>query len=350
MNKTLEYYFDDGVYVKFNKYTIDIWGVVRNKNSGKLVNTCKDGKYRIVSVYDDKGKRRKILIGRAIASTFRGKPPTPYHTADHIDRDPDNDTFENIRWFGKKEQVGNRTMPETHKYSFIIIKDGIQKTVKEWVDHLRYHKNHMGRDYTEGMIAQYAVRKQHDFSYKEYPDLPGEVWKEIVGSKTVKGRWEISNMNRVKWITTHAENVISGERFGMTCGYPSIRINGKKWLCHILAFAAFFPEEYTNKKQNEFVLHESDNRLDFRPCKLRLGSPSENTIDAHTNGSYDGKMSARMGCTSYINGIFEKEYESQSDAMIYLKSIGYDKASQGKISQALGGQRKTAYGRTWMKI
>jgi len=352
MIKPLEYYYDDGSYVKFDKYTIDIWGVVRNKENGKVLSyyTNRD-EYNLCGVLDDKGDLHNIYIGRAIASTFHGQPPTSKHTADHKDRVPNNDMIDNIRWATKKEQRNNQDRPETCKNAYIIVKDDLEKTGNEWVDSLKNEKNHMNREYTLSMIRNYAQKNQHGFSYKKFPDISGEIWKEISGSNTNKGRWEISNMCRVKYITKCAENVLSGECLCIKNGYPKISINGKSLYCHIIAFATFFPEEYANKKSSEIVLHDDDDPLDFRPHKLRLGTRSENGIDAHNNGSFDGKKKARMKCISYINGIFEQEHDSQDAVVKYLKSRGYTKASQGNISQALiascKGKVLTKYGRTY---
>ena len=211
---------------------------------------------------------------------------------------------------------------------------------------MKGEKNNLGREYTEKMIAKYAQQKQRGFSYKEYPDLQGEVWKDIIDSKNWKGYWRISNMNRVKYITSHAENVLSGDRIGLKSGYPTIAPGQ----CHILAFAAFFPEEYIAKNRCEIVLHNDDDKMDFRPHKLRLGTRGENTKDAYNNGCYDGTKRERMKCVSYLNDVFEKEHDSQHDAMRYLKIVGYYKATVGKISQVISGDRKTAYGRTWKRV
>jgi hypothetical protein len=35
------------------------------------------------------------------------------------------------------------------------------------------------------------------------------------------------------------------------------------------------------------VLHEDDDKEDFRPHKLRLGTRSDNAKDAHDNGKFD---------------------------------------------------------------
>lgn len=154
-------------------------------------------------------------------------------------------------------------------------------------------------------------------------------------------------MNRVKFVTKYSENVISGERLGLAMGYPKIQINGRHWLCHVLAYKTFFPGEYAAMKPGEIIMHEKDDKLDFRPHTLRIGTHSENGIDSYDNGKRDGTKTARMKCISYINGIYEKEHSSQADAERYLKSIGFVNASAGNISNAIIGTLQSAYGRTW---
>lgn len=350
MSTPLRYYFliqKQIVLVIFNRYTIDTNGVIVNKETGAILSTQKNkAGYNNASVYDDGGKRRMVYIGRAIASTFIGPPPTPEHTADHEDTNCGNDTVGNIRWLDQSGQKYNRTMPDTLKSAFIIVKDEIKKTNQEWVEHLKDRKNTFGREYTEAMIKRYAQNEQFGFAYKKYPDLPGEVWKEIAGSKTKLGRWEISDMNRVKNITKYAVNVLSGERLGLSGGYPRIVLGQ----CHILAFMAFFPEEYAAKKPEEIIKHIGDNKLDFRPHMLQIGTNSENCSEAHDNGCHIGTKNERVKCASYINGLIEKEHDSQSDAVRYLKSIGYEKATDRNIGKALGEDRKSAYKRTWKRI
>ena len=350
MEQSLKYYADDGTLTEFVKYMINTFGIARNNKTGKVLRTCKSGKYNMITVYENSGKRRSIFVGRALASTFIGPPPTLAHTADHKNKNPNDDTLDNIRWLCKKGQRDNQTCSKTKKDAFIIVKDGVEKTACEWVEHIDNEKTRLGREYIAIMFSRYARKKLFGFSYKEYRDLPEEVWVEIIGSKTIKGRWEVSNMNRVKYITNHAENVISGDRLGLDNGYPFIKINGKRRLCHILIFQSFFPEEYANKKPEEIILHENDDKLDFRPHKLRIGTRSKNATDAHDNGKHEGKRSSRMGCASYVNGILEKEHVSQRDAARYLKTIGFYKATIRGIGKTLNGDQQLAYGRTWKKI
>lgn len=185
---------------------------------------------------------------------------------------------------------------------------------------------------------------------------PGNHGCEYIIQKNTHGHWERSDMNRVKYVTAKGvDNVLSGDRLRLNGnGYPTIGINGRDWLCHILAFKSFFPAEYAMKKTEEIILHEDDDKLDFRPQKLRVGTTSVNSKDAHSNGKYDGKKSMRMKCASYVNGKLEKEHSSQSDAVIYLKSVGYEKSSRSGVRQALQefvkGNVITRYDRTWQAI
>ena len=360
MERPLKYYFVNNwkVCVNFDKYTFDEQGDVRNKATGESLRPKKNEEgYRSVGVIDNSGKRYSIRVARALASTFLGPPPTKAHTAEHKDTNRANDTLENIEWSTKEEQNKNRTMPDTFKTAFGIVRDGEEKTSKEWAEYLnsKGEKNPYGREYTSTMIRHYAQKKQYGFAYKKYPDIPGEVWKDVEESKNNRGMWKISNMLRVKYVTEFAENVLEKDRLGLLNGYPMIYFNGKHWLLHIVVFMTFFPDEWANKKPGEMVCHKEDNKIDFRPEMLYLGTGSMNAKDAHDNGKRDGTLSARQKCASYIDGVLEKEHESQLDAAEYLLSIGCDKACSSSISLALSGKNKNGslkirYGRTWALV
>ena len=352
MKAALLYYSKKGKCTSFDKYWIDQLSVVTNKETGEALSYHKVGKYNRAAVYDNGGKRRFIFIGRAIASTFIGQPPTLAHTADHIDnKRPDYDALENIRWLDKSGQSTNQNKAETKKTAFVVVKDSLEKTLKEWAKHFEGKKNHLGKEYTNSTIKSYAQKKQHGFAYKEYPDLDDEVWKSIEGSENKQGRWEVSDANRMKFVTKHASNVLWGDRLGLNNGYPSVNINKKLIGCHVIAFKTFYPELWAAKKDDEGVLHENDDKTDFRPHMLRLGTQLMNLKDAHDNGKFAGKKTERVNCISYINGVFEKEHESHHDAAKYLRKNGSPKADRCHISKALtafkNGETKKRYGRTW---
>jgi len=349
----IKYFFhNDNHPLESKKYMIDTLGILRyvtprGDRESPSISWDKSG-YANVTITHDK-KPYTLRVARIVASTFLGPPPDPSYTADHTNKNRKDDRIDNIRWASRSEQSKNRDMPETYKSAYIIVNETLNEemTAEEWTDEF---KKPNGESYTSNSIKQFAREKKHGFHVKEYPDLEGEIWKPVVGSENNNGRWEVSNMSRMKYITKHAENVFSGERLGLKQGYPTVFINGKNVKCHIVVFKTWFPELYASMKPNEEILHEKDDRLDFRPEKLRIGTRPMNMEDAYDNGKFDDTKAERQKCASYIDGVFEKEHESQDDAAKYLKENGWPKATPGHISKVLQGKRLTAYGRTWKKL
>ena len=336
----IRYYSSDGSLTVFDNYTITTSGVITNKKSEKVLCQCKnaDG-YFSTCVYIN-GKPRQLLVARSILSTFVGKPLTPEYTVEHKDGNRGNDVLDNLEWVTKSNQVRNQTRPEMYKSAVIIVKDEVEKTAKEWA---------VDDDVKEGTIRKYAVTKKHGFSYKVFPDLEGEEWRRVEGSENSQGLWEVSNKNRVKYVTKNYANVLSVDQICPVSGYPAIGINGKIAYCHVLVFRAFYPTEWLAKRPDEIVLHNHDDKLDFHPEHLRLGTRSENGRDAYDNGKLDGMTNERMRCASFVKDVFEKNHESQSTAADYIRSLGITKSlkAHSNISKTLSGLTKSAYGRTW---
>lgn len=340
--KTLEYDWVDGTHTTFDEYTIDKKGDIRNDN-GHVMSRSKnaDGYYRVGVSHD--GAPRVILVGRALASTFLGPPPTLHHTADHKDKNNSNDTLENIRWLDKSEQAKNRDTPTELQTAFIIVRNGVELTAKEWVD---VYKKPNGAQYCHKTIQMFAREQKNGFRYKTFPNIRGEVWKAVPGSKNKKGEWFISNTNRVKYKTTHAENVLAVDQLTKRDGYPVITIKYKFMTCHHISMMTFRPREYIAKLPGDIILHKHDNKLDFNPFRLRWGTRPENGKDAHRNGKFDGTKRAQKPVVSYINGVLEQEHESIKDAARYLQENRYSETGESSVHYALNNGA-TRYGRTW---
>lgn len=346
----LQYYYNDGRHVNFDKYEIDMFGNIYNNKSGQCLAYRKSVGYATINVCDSSGGRCAIRVARAVVSTFHGKPPTIEHTTEHIDcTNKDNDIVCELTWMDPSGQVKNRIDSGERLNANIISNGGVEMTIKEWVKYLKDEKNSYGREYTENAIKMYAIRKQHGFSYKIYEDLPGEIWYHVVNSDNKMGYWEISNQNRIAYISKHSRNVIDVTRFGFSGKYPKICINGKSRLLHDVAFEAYYPDEYASMKTGEMILHKFDDTLDFRPHVLRIGTMSENAKDAHDNGCYNGAKTSRISCVSYVNGVLEKHHDSLEDAEKYLRTNGYLKADYSAIGKILKIKDKVLirYGRTW---
>jgi hypothetical protein len=348
MKETLSYYSTDGRHIMFHDFTIDYIGIVRDINDNVITPLLNGNGYEIVSVSKD-SKRYQIRVARAVASTFFGPPPTLKHTADHDNGKRTDNSLDNIYWKTPTEQSKNRTLPDTHNDAFIIVKDGIEKTAKEWVMFLGGENTPFGNVYTYSVIVKYAQRKRFGFSYKIFADLPGERWEVVLNSSNRKGHWEISNKNRVKYVTKFASNVLNVTQLGLSNGYPMITINGKHYPTHHLCIQTFSPYDYEKKTNCDIIRHKKDDRLDFRPEHLMVGTRTQNMFDAHDNGKFIGTKTARKICVSYIDGIKEKTHDSLSDAVRYLKENGWSKARVSNISRVVESN-KTMYKRVWKHI
>jgi hypothetical protein len=232
-------------------------------------------------------------------------------------------------------------MPETLNSAFIIVHDGEELTANEWAERTGFHNK---------TICKYARdENKPEWSYKTYDDLPGENWKPVKDSKNSQGWWMVSDLGRVAYHTENTRKVSSPEELYMWGGYPRIQINGTPRTVHSVVFETFRFEEYDTMKPDEMILHKNDDRMDCRIDELRVGSASQNRRDAYDNGKYDGTKTGRIKCVSFINGVFEKEHESQKAAADYLKEKGWVKAKSGRISEVLNNKRQSAYERTWKK-
>lgn len=330
--KTLQYYWKDGTHTTFDGYTIDKKGIIKNKN-GYVMSQHKDKSGYNNTGLRHEGTTRGIRVARALASTFLGPPPTLHHTAEHKNTNRGIDTLDNIIWEDISGQMKNRTMPADLKSACIVVRDGVEHTVKEWEQVLKDETTPFGNKYTVDTIKYYVQKKLHGFQYKSYPNLRREVWKPIPWSKNSHGEWSISNMNRMKYKTKNTENVLTVDKLYNNKDYPEVRINGKTWTCHELSMMMFRPKEYAAKLPNDIILHKNDNKFDFNPFRLRFGSHTDNIIDAYNNGKRDGAKTAPKYVESYINGVFEKKHDSIRAAVKYLKDK-YPKAYTDKVSNA----------------
>jgi hypothetical protein len=339
--RTLKHYEDKTLEEQiYTKYEINECCVIRHKKSKKSRRYDLENGYYRVTVTDDVGKRKTLSVSRTMLSTFIGKPPSPLHTADHIQ--PENKTdnrLSNLRWADDSEQRKNQNRLDTQNNAYLVVHGGEEMTVKEWVVRLGVSR--------DTILYRAQNEKNVEWSYKIYDDIVGEIWKDVKDSKNLKGWWMASNFGRVAYHTNHARKIYYPGELSTQHGYPRITINGKGRKVHLVVFETFRPEEYNAMQKGEMILHENDDKMDCRIDKLRIGIASNNMRDAYDNGKHDGKKSQRTPCVAQKDG---KTYpfKSQRDAVQWIRTkTCYKKASFGNISRCLNGTLKTAYGYTW---
>jgi hypothetical protein len=334
---TLVYYEDKTLKKQiYNKYEINEECIIRHKKLKKPMTYHLFLGYHKVYPYDDTGKQMTLSVARAMLSTFVGPPPTPQHTADHIQSKNKTDNhLSNLRWTDESGQRTNQNRSDTQNNAFIIVHDGEEMTSNEWAERTGVHN--------ETILKRARNENNTEWSFKTYDDLPGEIWKDVEKSET----WKASNLGRVAYHSKHTRKVYSPEELYTYGGYPSIKINGTHRSVHSVVFQTFHPNEYDAMQKGEMVLHENDDKTECQNDKLRVGTRSQNTCDAHDNGKYDGKKNQRKTCMAR-KGDWSNPFDSLADAVKWLRTnTCYDQAVKSSISECLNGKRKSAYGYTW---
>ena len=107
----------------WNRYQVSNYGKVwDNKNEAEVAqNLTGEPAYLYVNLVDDEGIRYGRRVNNIVSWTFQGKPPTPKHTSDHIDRDKLNNVEWNLRWADKRPQMLNREGTITMKCGTSVV-------------------------------------------------------------------------------------------------------------------------------------------------------------------------------------------------------------------------------------
>lgn len=86
------------------KFEVSNWGNVRNKVTGKSQPFYLDQKYLRFKLIDENKKRVAIKVHRLVAYAFLD-PAEPGTEVDHIDGNPANNSYTNLRWISHKENM-----------------------------------------------------------------------------------------------------------------------------------------------------------------------------------------------------------------------------------------------------
>lgn len=91
-----------------SRYSISNHGRVMNVQTGKILKPCKNNMgYFIVNLYmNGQSKKRHFLVSRLVALAFIQNPQNkPF--IDHIDTNPENNYFQNLRWCTQSQNLAN---------------------------------------------------------------------------------------------------------------------------------------------------------------------------------------------------------------------------------------------------
>ena len=110
----------------YDNYQVSSHGRVRNSVTGKILTPNTYRSYHHVKLYKD-GIQKSIDIHRLVAFAFCINPNN-YNIIDHVDRNKNNNMFNNLRWCTLSENQRNRTKAKNNTSGV----QGVQKTKKSW--------------------------------------------------------------------------------------------------------------------------------------------------------------------------------------------------------------------------
>ncbi len=97
------------VIEEFPKYSICVEGLIKNNKTNRVKKPTINSKgYLVLSLYDINSVNKKPYLHRLLADTFIEKTDKNKTQVDHIDRNPLNNSIENLRWVTPQENLDNR--------------------------------------------------------------------------------------------------------------------------------------------------------------------------------------------------------------------------------------------------
>jgi hypothetical protein len=295
-------------------------------------------------------------------------------TVDHLDNDPTNNHWYNLRWKCPKGQAKNRRHAEQLKiYSYPVIGTALQDIIlingeiimKGECDHYD-NANIAGKMIGGGNsgISQCICNPFRNKSYKgcmwktplSNPDIMGEFFLSI-GSGLQSERF-VSTFGRIKYVFHHNYTQVFTAQEKMTSRqqreqdtYPDINISGKSIKFHrkvVELFVGVIPKETFFKGQLEQIIidHIDNNKTNARLGNLQILTRSENNLKMIIQ-SYIPSVA------SFINKKYEKSHNSRTDAIRYVQQNGYQNATVEELDAALklttfDNIPAVVYGRTWI--
>jgi hypothetical protein len=343
---------------EFSNYEINEECVIRNKTTlREQTKHIVYGYYVVQMVHDETAKRRGRGVARLMLLSFVGPPPTIKHTADHIDRNPLNDSLENLRWATKTEQRNNQDRPARYKNAEIGVVR-IDPVTLEETNFTSLGEAQKITGINKGNISNSAKGRQRlagGFMWRyeeESDDLPGEDWvkiKKIDGTEYEKDpKVDVSQFGRLRdrrcggVLKKKTSDYISGSVNRENNRYPCISVGreNNRFLHEIFATTLLG----TPPEKSMVVNQKNGDIFDTTMDNLEWVSRSENAKHGHDAGKYDGKKTGRQVIIGMCVSSGEiKDFQSIQDAARYLGNQKYE----SNIRQCLYGIRKTAYGRTW---
>ncbi len=336
---------DTGVWKEipnYATYEVSNLGQVKNKKTGRILKSVKNGGYSSVHLRQDgKNKSFKVhqLVGLCFIDNSENKPQI-----NHIDKQRSNNASTNLEWCTAAEN-------NAHKYLTLQVKtnqnlkiwrvntltdeklelfNSILDAAKWCVENNCSPSIHNARTNISNVIRNvYKSSCGFKWVLNEQPNLENEIWKNITIDGETFDNYQISNLGRFK----NYKGIIMENYKPHHSGYIYVRVNYTKYSIHHLVASTFIENPHSKPIVNHLDGNKTNNCLN----NLVWATGPENSQHAHDTGLI--KPFTRKIGQYNLDGHLIKEFESIIKAMNYtgIKSI----------KEVLYNKQKTAGGFIW---
>ena len=156
----------------YDNYEVSNMGNVRNKKSGLILKHSLQNGYYCVGLSIN-GKSKYFRVHRLIALYFIPNPQNK-QLVDHIDRNPLNNSINNLRWATPSENQMNKSIQKNNKST----QTGVyfDKHINRWLVKMYINgiQKHIG-NYLNFEDAVKVRKEQEEIHYKEFQAFQNEI-------------------------------------------------------------------------------------------------------------------------------------------------------------------------------
>ena len=156
----------------YDNYEVSNMGNVRNKKTGLILKQALRNGYYCVG-FSNNGNKKGFLVHRLIALHFIPNPLNK-ELVDHIDRNPLNNSINNLRWATPSENNMNKSILKNNKST----KTGVyyDKHINRWLVKMYINgiQKHIG-NYLNFEDAVIARKEQENIHHKEFQAFQNEI-------------------------------------------------------------------------------------------------------------------------------------------------------------------------------
>lgn len=140
-------------------------GRVRNNKTGNILKGCCDSYgYNIVTICEYPQKKKVMKIHRLVCEAFNDNPNNN-NIVDHIDRNKNNNYFENLRWVTQSENEKNKPIFKSNKSGYkgiTILKSGFRVS---WNDAEKNKRTKQFKNMDDAIIFRKEIENMYNISH-----------------------------------------------------------------------------------------------------------------------------------------------------------------------------------------